>query len=86
MKFLNKKEEEFEIDLDDPFNNRQIVKKYYYQNILDLNQIVNNDKFLEKLTEIINYEESFDDPKTIVLSEVGINLEASKKGKIIKIY
>lgn len=60
------------MNLENPFDNFQAIKKYYYENIMDIDEISNNEKFLQKLDKIINLEDRLDNPQTVKLEKVEI--------------
>lgn len=62
--------EEFEINLDNTFENYQCIKNHYYSNIVDISSLIEHPEFLKKLEEIINYEEISDDPKSMKLEQM----------------
>lgn len=49
------------IDFKDPFKNYQCFKKYYYEDLLEVDEILNNPEFGKKLNELINLERAQED-------------------------
>ena len=42
--------------MDDPFKNYQSFKKYYYQNIMDIDSIFKNPEFIQKFNAFLNLD------------------------------
>lgn len=72
------------MSLENPFDNFQAIKKYYYENIMDIGEISNNEKFLQKLDKIIQLEERLDDPQTVKLEKIEIPKNESEGKQAIK--
>ncbi len=74
------------MNLENPFDNFQAIKKYYYENIMDIGEISHNEKFLQKLDKIIQLEERLDDPQTVKLEKVEIPKNESEGNRKLKIF